>query len=175
MAGHIAPYVGQETTIESLGKAWTLSRWTLKAWDKFLSWARTQLPDPQVVAELSCLRLAKQERPIRLRLETAEPHERAALEADLNDLMALQSEMVKRGLEKASGYLSVDSPEVQALLSSPRGAAVLLTILLTEHHPGIDEDEAFAIYQSVDRAKLKEALVVAAGKVPPAGNALAPA
>lgn len=173
MAANVAPHVGRETTLDSLGQTWTLSVWTLRVWDDFLTWARTVLPDPLDEAEKSCLRLARQERPVRARLAAAAGPEREALEADLNDLMVLQTRIVELGTQASRRYLSVDSPEVQSLLSSPRGTARLLRLLLAAHHPGIDDDGAFAVQQGADAAQLREALVVVAGKTPPQGNGVA--
>lgn len=178
MGSIIAPHVGREHTVEALGQTWTAGRFDLAVWDKFLSWARTQLPDPMDVAERSCLRLAAQERRLVEELAaTRGDAEKAELRGRIADLQAAQTHVARIGLDKGSSYLAVSSPEVTSLLGSPRGNAKALALLLAKHHPDVTEDEASLIALDAGPEQMRDLWAAVHGKQPasPGKNGSAPA
>lgn len=116
-------YRGQETTITGDdGKAYTLSRLTVKIQGQFAEWAASRLPDPLAEAARS-----------------------------IKDYPAhLQEIIVKEALQEARAGRDFGSPAVQKLLErSGEAQAKFFQLMLQEHHPGITEEEAYEVAKHV--------------------------
>lgn len=174
----IAPHVGREATLTALGQTWTASRWDLQVWDDFLAWARTALPDPMDVAIAACERTAARERALSERLaDTKDKAEAKRLQGQISDLQAIQTQTMKLGMDKGSSYLAVNSPEVRSLVSSARGSAHALWLLLRKHHPDVTEEVALEIIQQAEPEAINRLWTLVQGRAPEetAKNASAPA
>jgi hypothetical protein len=141
----LAEHVGREQTFDALGRTYTLGRWTRAVWRGFVAWAKDQLPDPRVSAGVflaECLsRIPDDSTPERLLI-------------------------VKLAIDKATGFVGMDSPEVAGLLNTMDGGVKLLELLLKQHHPDVTEDDAYEIYTAVGGAKIDAMAQACAGLLP---------
>lgn len=147
-------YVGRECAYEILGQTWRFSRWELHVLDSWIEWARTQLPDPIE----RCTKVIE-----RMMVE----EEKITDAAVLMRRNKIKDELVHAAMKQANCYLAFNSPEVQSLIQSPRGAAELLRLLLVKHHPDITRDQAFALVQAMPANMLQEIMETTAGRTPP--------
>lgn len=171
-----ASFRGRETETTLNGRTWKFSRWTLNVLDDFCNWAAKQLPDPLEVAEKAVLRLQRF-----IKATTDNP---ALDEVEKEFLVQSYREQIDRtselAMSKASGFLAINSPEMQSLLNNPRGTAHLLLLLLKAHHPDATEEDAFRLAVEIPEAEMKRIMVTTMGKSPPGPaaptkNPLAPA
>lgn len=141
-------HVGREATFAALGREWRLGRWTRGVWRDWLAWAKRVLPDPleavsrvldQIVAkdaEIYRDLLAKDE------AEAAQAKKEGRAPRLLTGMYQPTSDqLLKAGLDKSCSYLSITSPEVRGLLTSPAGSAKMFALLLAKHHPQEAGDE----------------------------------
>ena len=144
----ISPHIGREQVFEALGKSWRLSRWERRVWWELLDWARSKIPDP---------------------VETINKH-----------LEKMPEKAVKHAVEAALNasrtFLSITSPEVQAMLQSMEGMVKTMYLLLLEHQKDVTEDEAYAIVMGFGAEEIQRRFGVALGRsTDSGGNALPPA
>lgn len=155
-------FCGREVTAEALGRSWTFSRWTLTILDDFLTWARTQIPDPLDLATRHVEKMMVEE-------------EKISNKALLAHRNKIKDELVTGAIKQAASYLDFGSPQVQSLLHSPLGGSHLLMLLLKAHQPDVTEEDAFQIIQEIGDQKLQHIMDVTTGKVAPSlGNGQAP-
>jgi hypothetical protein len=188
---NIPRHLGREQQIQAFGESFTLSRWDRAVWWQLLDWCRAMIPDPLAAVEPTILRLASEQArlaaiapPPLLMLPgaaTVKPPDEAQVakarqaqqEAQIIEHRA--SQLLSAALDKRLYFLSVNSPEVQALINSFEGSTKVLGLLLTKHHADLAEDDHFEIMRS--QTGLDTIFDTALGRAPgPAkGNALAPA
>lgn len=157
-------FCGKECEVQALGQTWRFGRWTLGVLDEWTDWARGQLPNPidEAVKVIERMELDEQERKI--------TNQRLLLTRN-----KIKDELVNAAMRRASSYLAFNSPEVQSLMNSPRGAARLVKLLLKTNHPDVSEEQALDLVMALGE-DLQRIMLVTAGKSPPGeGNGQAPA
>lgn len=181
-------HVGREVEIEALGRTWKVGRWDRKVWIDFADWARTMLPDPieamtkhidklslkdaDTMRELMKRDYEEEDRCRKRFAEVAEKEGEAAAQKlpppirMAPQYVQLADVMAQRALDKASSYLSFNSPEMTSLLSSVPGETRIFWLLLKKHHPDVTEDDAFEIKMEIGQIKLADVMAAASGKAP---------
>lgn len=129
-------YTKPTAEVYALGQTWTLSAWDAGVWREFLAWARAKLPDP----------LATGKKVI------------DAFPATAHDAVVRQS------LFDACMPLVDNSPGVQHLLAGHDGASYMLWLLLRPNHPGVTQDDAYAIGRELGEEGLRPALARVRGE-----------
>lgn len=142
--------LGKETKVQAQGKTWTLGRLTVGVLEQFRDWISLQVGDPFADVERFVDKLAKE------------------------DAVAMikEAKAVKDQLAKFS--LSCDL--ARQYLSTERGAAQLIWLLMVEHHPDASLDDALAVILAIGAERLGGVVRSASGEVLGArpGNAPAP-
>lgn len=180
MAGetNAAHHLGREQTVEALGKTWTLGRWTRAVWWRVLEWARGQVPDPLDAVEATLERMATRQAKLLTEANAKEtsPADGPRLREEAMVLERRGEQLLRAALDKRMVYLSVTSPEVQALTDSFEGSLKVIGELLREHHPKEAEggEVDYAVLQAVTAKEggLKALFDTALGRAPaaPQGN-----
>lgn len=156
-------YVGQECEREILDQRWRFDRWELHILDEWTEWARSQLPDP----------IERAAAVIEKMMVTEENIEDSATLARRNKI---KDEIMFAATKQANSYLAFNSPEVQSLIQSPRGAAQLICLLLKKYQPNVTADEAFRLVQAMPDGMMREIMEITAGhSLPAEKNSSAPA
>lgn len=141
-----APQLGRETTVDALGKKWTIGRWTVDVWDELIDFAKKRLPDPWA--------------PIKDLVQVLSPEEAGKLIQDT--------------YKRVNAMFTIKSPEIQAFLDTPEGQMYLFWLLMRQHHPELTRQQAMDIAVEIGEAKQLEAFSKAAGSQL-GGNVPAPA
>jgi hypothetical protein len=135
-------YIGSEPLIEVNGKRYRLGRFTRKVLKQFLSWADEELGNPleQVKGQLAGF-----------------PEH-------------IQEIMVRDAIDRAKLRRSINSPEVQALLTTPEGAMKILALLFQQHQPALSDRDVERIYdECCDQhgpGYLEKKIAAAGGTIP---------
>jgi hypothetical protein len=135
---------GKETSVDALGKRWTVGRLSLKIIFSFRDWIKAQIGDPYA------------------RLERMLPH------YSPEDAKRRIAE-IDRTLDELEAF-TLQSAIAQRFMSTELGGAVFWKLLLSEHHPNVTDEEALAILQEIGERAQAEAVAKATGKGEPAGN-----
>lgn len=157
-------HIGREIETTALGRTWRVSRWDRRVWVEFADWARTMLPDPIEALAKSIDKIALKDAEILREILRKDQEEQARYEAALalcktpedtarvprpillaGKYIQQSDVMGRRALDKASSYLSFNSPEMNSLIGSVVGSGHLMYLLLKKHHPDVDEDTAFDV------------------------------
>lgn len=137
--------LGKETTIQALGKTWTIGRLELRVVREFRDWLKDRLVDPLAIGEQYFRLLPPEEQLARVK-------EAEAIGRDLKGF-SLQCDLARKAL------------------ATEEGAAKLVQLLLQAHHPDVTMDEAFLVCQEAG-PQLERAMASASGSLP---NAETPA
>ncbi len=160
----MAAHVGKETEFESLGKTWRAQRFERgSCHDAFVEWARTKLPDPRVTARKEIEELALASLEISERQDLKPAQKQALLAANLRQ----QHHAAEYSLDMQNDWLAIESPQVRKMIGTDEGGVQIMRIMLTKHHPDIDEEMAAAIVEELGPVKLSEILERVSGTVPP--------
>ena len=143
----VIPVLGREVTFTALGRTWKTGRMDIEVLDKFIDWARPQIPDP--FAHLTEL------------VPSLQPD--AALT------------LIREAREKAEQFLDYDSPMVKRLLKTKRGIVHVFLFMLQVHQPHATLADAEEISRELGQEKMEEIFSAAAGRMPEEGKADAPA
>lgn len=174
----VAGHIGREFVAEALGQKWTFSRWTYGVWVEFAKWAKTQLPDPIVVALDGIEQAAVKDAEILRRLSQQDANEitLAAKEGRVPVLVLdkwtpLSDTLTNKAQELASCYLDFSSKQFRSLLTSPVGAAYVMYLLLKGKHPDATPDLAYDLFTVLGADTVREIFDQVQGKAPqPAGD-----
>lgn len=147
LQGGVFPHLGREIEFEALGKRWKLARLTMAVWASVWDWVKPRLPDP------------------------FDGLERFVDKATTEQF----AQLVTRAQERQMAMRSLDSPEVQALLSTLEGKIEQFYCQLKVHHPDVTRDQAFEILAAVGEAEVAKLKTQTSGEPPDLGNAAAPA
>jgi len=161
-ADELATYRGREAEFESLGQTWRASRFDMNVMDDFALWAQKHLPDPIEVAERQVEKLAAEE----YRLKQEKGGDEESRKARLHYLEQQQERLTRMAMEKGTSYLAWDSPEMEAVRRSPRGAAQLMYLLLKKHHEGMTPQQALNILVDANKEDLSRVMALIMGKPP---------
>jgi hypothetical protein len=135
-------YLGKESTIHIGGRPIRVARFDISVLNRWMAWAKTQLPNP---------------------LELLAPI--------LKDLApSVQEKLVAEAYVKASARLDFFSPEIQNVMNSLDGMGKLMCCLFQVHQPQLTDDEAWELFQAgLDEYgddKFRELITTAQGTVP---------
>jgi hypothetical protein len=134
--------LGKETTVNALGKTWTIDRPELKVIRGFRDWIEEQLPDPMAIGEKYFAMLPPEEQLRRVK----------------------EAEDAKHQLK----CFTLQSPLAKQYMAMEEGAAKLTQLLLQKHHPDVTVEEAFMVLQEIE-PQLGKILADGRGEVPGAG------
>lgn len=135
-------YIGRSVTVDAGGKKYTLSRFTRKVLRQFLDWADKELGDPleQVKAKL------------------------AGFPPNIQELM------VREAIQSAKLRRSINSPEIQALMSRPEGVMKILALLFQQNHPELSDRDVEAVFDQCaeehGEGYLERKILEASGQAP---------
>ncbi len=127
--------IARESTITLNGKEYRLAKATTNRLDEFVEWCKTKLPNP--------IKLAGE-------LIGSFPAEHREL-------------LVRVAMEEGSSPLSINSPRVQALASTPDGSVRLFHILIKPNHPEVTLDELAEWMKNADATELQKAFAKVSG------------
>lgn len=177
---NVAAHLGREQEVEALGQMWKLARWDRAIWWRLLAWARSQVPDPLEAAATIIERMAGRQSKLQVEARGKPPAESVPLLEEATILERRSEQLLRIALDKRMAYLSVNAPEIQALIDSLEGSTRILWELLRPAHPAVTEDEAYGVLQTIlsratpaDPLPMQRVMDTALGKqpAPPAGNA----
>lgn len=138
--------LGQESTVEALGRTWRLSRLELRVIREFRDWIKQREGDPFARCDGKWFDKLPAEEQVR-RVKEAESV------AEQLRCFTLQCELAKKWT------------------ATEEGIGKLGQLMLREYQPGVTEEQAFAIFQEVG-GQMQKAMAEAAGEMP-LGNAAA--
>jgi hypothetical protein len=135
-------YIGKETFVEVGGQKYKLARFDRNILEGFIEWAGKELPSPLEV-----------------------------IKAHIKDFTPRQQElMIKEAVAGARSKLSLNSPEVQNLLGTPKGVIKVTSLLFQRHHPELTEKDVERIYDQCEQEHgddyLWKKIEVASGRFP---------
>lgn len=138
----IFPQLGREVSIHALGRSWKCGRMSIDILERFVEWARPQLPDPFEG------------------LKDLVPH------LTREDAMAL----IKEARAERRAILDYNSPFIQEMTSTLRGAMHLFLFLLQVNHPDVSLGLAGDIAAEIGDAQVQSIFLDSSGRVPSSGK-----
>lgn len=177
---NVAAHLGREQEVTALGRTWKLARWDRGVWWRVLEWARGQVPDPLDAATAVIERMAGRQSRLQVEAKGKPPAESVPLLEEATILERRAEQLLRIALDKRMVYLSVNAPEIQALMDSLEGSTRVLWELLKPAHGEVTDDDAYGILQhltasgtAADPEPLRRVLDTALGRqpAPTAGNA----
>lgn len=172
-----ATHLGREQVVQGSTRTYRLGRWDRSVWWEFLEWARTKLPDPLDGASKMIDTITEQQADLEARMAKAGKDDKAFYQRRIELLSKSADRVLSAALDKRAKYLSINSPEVQSLMSSLEGATYIVMLLMRKgDSPDATEEDAWGLVQDCSPEELGKILTAAAGEVPPADpkNASAP-
>lgn len=116
--------LGKESTVNALGRTWTIGRPELKVIREFRDWIEQQLPDPMAIGEKFFNMLPADEQIARVK--------------EVEDAK-LQLKCFTLQCSLARKYMAMEE-----------GAAKLCQLLLQKNHPDVTAEEAFMVLQEIE-------------------------
>lgn len=177
---NVASHLGREQEVEALGRTWKLARWDRGVWWRILEWARGKVPDPLEAATPILERMAARQSKLTVDARSKPPAESVPLLEEATIMERRAEQLLRMSLDKRMVYLSVNAPEIQALMDSLEGSTRVLWELLKVAQPDVTDDDAYGILQTLtgsataaDPEPLRRILDTALGRqpAPAAGNA----